>query len=188
MSLGGTVVPVENLAGSLQVAFDAPTVNDLADLLAEAMRRPLTGSARRPQRMHFRGDPRWDELFPHLTELGVEVTLHDDLPELEVVRLDFCRQMRKAGSGHVILLSPLPADAGRQFPAVSAWVQECGWIEIGRRAGSGFVARAFDEAGLVFENSSSNTLEEALAALEEALAGQIRGGEAIVRSLPRVEK
>ena len=31
-----------------------PTVNDLADLLADAMRRPLTGSARRPEHIHFR--------------------------------------------------------------------------------------------------------------------------------------
>src|SRR2546421_263773 len=31
-----------------------PNVNDLADLLAEAMRRPLTGSARRPQHIRFR--------------------------------------------------------------------------------------------------------------------------------------
>jgi hypothetical protein len=38
-----------------------PTVNDLADLLADAMRRPLTGSARRPAQMHFRANPRWDE-------------------------------------------------------------------------------------------------------------------------------
>src|SRR4051795_13765329 len=36
-----------------------PTVNDLADLLADAMRRPLTASARRPAHMHFRGNPRW---------------------------------------------------------------------------------------------------------------------------------
>ena len=35
----------------------APTVNDLADLLADAMRRPLTGSARRPARIHFREQP-----------------------------------------------------------------------------------------------------------------------------------
>lgn len=35
-----------------------PTVNDLADLLADAMRRPLTGSARRPAHMHFRANPR----------------------------------------------------------------------------------------------------------------------------------
>ena len=72
-----------------------PTVNDLADLLADAMRRPLTGSARRPGRIHFRGNPRWDELFPHLKELGIEVTIHDELPELEEVCLDFLRQMRR---------------------------------------------------------------------------------------------
>ena len=34
-----------------------PTVNDLADLLADAMRRPLTGSACRPEQIHFRGNP-----------------------------------------------------------------------------------------------------------------------------------
>src|SRR4051812_26243722 len=33
-----------------------PNVNDLADLLADAMRRPLTGSARRPESIHFRSN------------------------------------------------------------------------------------------------------------------------------------
>src|SRR3954451_9043587 len=60
-----------------------PTVNDLADLLADAMRRPLTGSARRPKQIHFRHNPRWEELLPHLKELGIEVTVHDELLELE---------------------------------------------------------------------------------------------------------
>src|SRR4051794_26894612 len=73
-----------------------PTVNDLADLLADAMRRPLTGSARRPAHLHLRGNPRWEELFRHLNELGIEVTAHDELPELEEACLDFLRQMRKA--------------------------------------------------------------------------------------------
>src|SRR6266545_5551253 len=34
-----------------------PTVNDLADLLADAMRRPLTGSPRRPEHLHLRDNP-----------------------------------------------------------------------------------------------------------------------------------
>src|SRR5437763_6667567 len=79
-----------------------PTVNDLADLLADAMRRPLTGSPRRPEHMHFRANPRWEELFPHLKELGIEVTLYDDLPELEEGYLDFLREMRKASPGPLI--------------------------------------------------------------------------------------
>lgn len=166
-----------------------PTVNDLADLLADAMRRPLTGSARRPEHIHFRANPRWDELFPHLNELGIEATLHDDLPELEEVYLDFLREMRKARPGPIIMLSPRPADAGRQFPAVNQWVQGSGWIEVGWRKDAGFVARALDEAGVVFENNSSNTLAEALAALEEGLAGRFRDQQAALRSSsPKVEK
>jgi hypothetical protein len=159
-----------------------PTVNDLADLLADAIRRPLTGSARRPEHMHFRANPRWDELFPHLNELGIEATLHDDLPELEEVYLDFLREMRKASPGPIIMLSPRPADLGRQFPALAMWVQEGGWIEVGRRKGAGFVARVLDDAGVVFENNSSTTLAEALAALEEGLAGRISNHAAALPS------
>ncbi len=166
-----------------------PTVNDLADLMADAMRRPLTGSARRPGAMHFRANPRWEELFPHLNDLGIEVTLQDDLPELEEVCLDFLREMRKASPGPVILLSPRPADPGRQFPALNQWVQESGWIEVGRRRKAGFVACAVDDAGVVFENNNSTTLAEALAALEEGLAGRFSKQEAAVRSSsPTVKK
>jgi hypothetical protein len=172
----------------LPVAY-TPTVNDLADLLADALRRPLTGSARRPQRIHFRGDPRWEELFPHLKELGIEVTLPDELPELEEVYLDFCRQMRKAGSGPIIMLSHRPARVDQQFPAVGEWVQESGWIEVGRRQEAGFVTRALDANGLVFENNGNKTLAEAMAALEEGLAGRFRDQAAALRSSsPTVEK
>jgi hypothetical protein len=166
-----------------------PTVNDLADLLADAMRRPLTGSARRPDRIHFRANPRWEELFPHLKELGIEATLHDDLPELEEAYLDFLREMRKASPGPVILLSPRPADPGRRFPAIDLWVRESGWIEVGRRKGAGFVARALDDGGVAFENNSGTTLGEALAALEEALAGRFSNQEpALLPPSPTVQE
>ena len=165
-----------------------PTVNDLADLLADAMRRPLTGSARRPDRIHFRANPRWDDLFGHLKELGIEATLHDDLPELEEAYLDFLREMRKASPGPVIMLSPRPTDPGRQFPALRQWVRESGWIEVGRKEAR-FVARALDDAGLAFENNSSTTLGEALAALEEGLAGRFSNQEAaLLPPSPTVKK
>lgn len=166
-----------------------PTINDLADLLADAMRRPLTGSARRPEHIHFRANPRWEELFPHLNELGIEVTVQDDLPELEEVSLDFLREMRKASPRSIIMLSPRPADVGRQFPAIDKWVQENGWIEVGRRKDARFVVRALDEAGVAFENNSSSTLAEALAALEEGLAGRIKDhGTALRSSSPPAKK
>jgi len=151
-----------------------PTVNDLADLLADAMRRPLTGSNRRPEHIRFRANPRWEELFSHLNELGIEVTLHDELLELEEVCLDFCRQMRKGGSGPIIMLSPRPAPVSDQFPTIGKWVQESGWIEVGRRKEAGFVARALDDNGLVFEDDRSKTLAEALAAMEKGLAERFK--------------
>ena len=128
-------------------------------------------------------------MFGHLKELGVEVTLQDDLPELEEVYLDFLREMRRGGGGPIIMLSPRPADPGRQFPALGMWVQESGWIEVGRRKGAGVVARALDDGGVVFEDNSSSTLGEALAALEEALAGRFGKQEAALpSSSPTVKK
>src|SRR4051812_46671448 len=57
-----------------------PTVNDLATLLAHAMRRPLDGNAYRPRLIRLRGHHQWRELFPVLKELGVEVSVERDLP------------------------------------------------------------------------------------------------------------
>lgn len=167
-----------------------PTVNDLADLLADGMRRPLIGSARRPARIHVRRNPRWDELFPHLKELGIEVTLDDELIELEEVCLDFLRQMRQASPGPIIMLSHRSTTTiDQQFPAVGQWVQESGWIEVRRRKEGGFVARALDDNGPVFENNGSNTLAEAMAALEEVLTGRFKDHESALRSsLPTVKK
>src|SRR5260370_35273515 len=41
-----------------------PTVNDLATLLANAMRRPFVDGSPRPRRVHVRGPPELQELFP----------------------------------------------------------------------------------------------------------------------------
>ena len=149
----------------------APNVNDLADLLADAMRRPLTGSARRPEQIHFRDNPRWEELFRHLNDLGIETLNHDELPLVVEVYEDFLRQMRKASPKPIIMLSPCRSPNEELFPAVTQWVNGgYGHIEIGDQDGFGFIARALDYGGLVFEDKKPTTLAESLAALEQALA------------------
>jgi hypothetical protein len=60
-----------------------PSVHDLAALLAQAMRRPLTEEARRPRRLYVRGHPQWRELFPHLKELGISVSVRRELPRVQ---------------------------------------------------------------------------------------------------------
>jgi hypothetical protein len=146
-----------------------PNVNDLADLLADAMRRPLTGSARRPEQIHFRGNPRWAELFRHLNELGITISMQDELPRIEQAYEDFLREMRKASPAPIIMLPPSGSQIAKQFPAVAAWVQGHGHIEIGDQESFGFVVRALDYGGLVFEDDRAGTLVEAMAVLEKGL-------------------
>jgi hypothetical protein len=110
-----------------------PNVNDLADLLAEALRRPLTGRARRPEHIRFRGNPRWEELFRHLHELGIATSVHEELPQVVEVYEDFLRQMRKASPGPIFMVSAGRGRVAEQFPAVARWVWGCGHIEIGDR-------------------------------------------------------
>jgi hypothetical protein len=148
-----------------------PDVNDLADLLAAAMRRPMTDQAHRPRRISVRGNPRWEELFPHLQQLGVEVAVQNDLPGVEPVYRDFLRQMRRARSTPLILRTPGSTDVQQLFPAIAKWVRGYGHIEIGDQEGFGFIVRAIDYGGVVFEDNKPDTLVEAMAALEKGLAG-----------------
>ena len=153
----------------LMVVEYNPNVNDLADLLADAMRRPLTGQARRPEHLHFRNNPRWEELYRHLNDLKIETSIHDELPKVEEVYEDFLREMRKASPGPFFMVSPGRGHIAEQFPAVAKFVKGCGHIEIGDQENVGFVVRALDLGGLVFEDNKAEALAEALAALEKGL-------------------
>lgn len=147
-----------------------PNVNDLADLLADAMRRPMTAEAHRPRQIVFRANPRWDELFPHLKQLGIEVSVQNELSHIEPVYEDFLRQMRRARSSPLILRTPSSTDVEKSFPAIAKWVNGYGHIEIGDQEGFGFIVRAIDYGGVVFEDGKPGTLAEAMAVLEKGLA------------------
>ena len=55
------------------------------------------------------------------------------------------------------------------FPAIARYVRGYGHIEIGDQEMFGFVARALDYGGMVFEDNRPDTLAEAMAALEKGL-------------------
>jgi hypothetical protein len=146
-----------------------PGVNDLATLLAHAMRRPLTEGAHRPRRLLIRNNPRWKELFPHLQKIGVEVALQDDLPTINRVYERCLQDMQKALLARKIKPATEQAAVEKAFPAIAQRVRD-GHIEIGDQEGFGFVVRALDYGGLVFEDDRPTTLAEAMAALEKGLA------------------
>ncbi len=64
---------------------------------------------------------------------------------------------------------PQGEDVETQYPSVAEWVNGYGWIEIGIHDGEGFQARAFDEGGLIYENTDCDSLAEAMRELENGL-------------------
>ena len=72
-----------------------PTVNDLAGMLARAMRRPMEERPHRPTRILLRDNPLWHELLPHLEELRIEVIAQKELPELDAMIEEFAQDLKQ---------------------------------------------------------------------------------------------
>ncbi len=62
-------------------------------------------------------------------------------------------------------------------PNIATWVQGCGWIEIGEQDWQGFVVRALNEGGVIYEAENCGTLSEAMDALEKGLEEWFRESE-----------
>jgi hypothetical protein len=75
---------------------EPPTVNDLARLLADAMRRPLAGSMHRPRCLYLRARTEWTELLPHLRGVGIRAVSQDALPKWDDAFGDLYTQANQA--------------------------------------------------------------------------------------------
>jgi hypothetical protein len=146
-----------------------PSADHLAALLAQAMRRPLTGKAHRPRRLFVRGHPQWKELFPHLEELGIGVLVRQELPKVQEAYEDRLRPLQEVRRAGMVKPTEEQAQVEKLFPALAQWVRG-GHVEIGDQEGFGFVTMALDYGGVVFEDNRPRTLAEAMAALEKGLA------------------
>jgi len=134
-----------------------------------AMRRPLTGKAHRPRCIYVRGHHQWREPFPHLNELGIDVSVRQVLPKINAVYKDYLRQLKEARRAEMIKPTAEQAAVEELFTAIAKWVQGYGHIEIGDQESFGFVVRALSYGNLVFEDDKPGTLAEAMAALEKGL-------------------
>src|SRR5262249_38176209 len=114
-----------------------PSVNDLATILANAMRRPLEGKGRRPTLVRLRGHQQWRELFPVLKELGVEVSVERELPGIEEAYRRHLRRLRDEQRVGMVKPSAEQVKVAAMFPAIARYVDGYGYIEIGDQEGFG---------------------------------------------------
>lgn len=166
----GLVVSKADGALLAQMQVDGrPKAGHLSALLTIALQQPLTGKGQRPSHLHVRGHRQWQELLQPLEELGIKVSIRQELPRVKAAYKQHLEQLRK--SRRAIMVKPSEKQAGieKLFPAVAKWVQGCGHIEIGDQEDFGFTVRAIDYGGMVFEDDKAETLAEAMAALEHGL-------------------
>lgn len=153
-----------------EMQVSRPSINDMATMLANAMLSPLSGDAHRPSRIYARYYTAWDDVYPHLKDIGIKVSIHREFPWIYLFFHERLRQMREMRSPGKVEPTAEQAKVTDMFPAVSKFVQACGYIEIGDLDGCGFVVTAEDYDGVrVFEDDRLCTLAEALTALENEL-------------------
>jgi hypothetical protein len=77
--LGLVVDPGLDLILAKRILEEPPVVQDLALILSDAMGRLLPCDRFRPEVVVLRDNPEWEQLFPYLGQIGVEVVVTDDL-------------------------------------------------------------------------------------------------------------
>jgi hypothetical protein len=90
-----------------------PSVNDLADLLAHAMQGPLSDEGRgRAEGIHLRDNPEWEELFPHLRQLKIEVVLTEALTKWDEAAAELIQYLQAQWSSRAGRQSVIKAELG----------------------------------------------------------------------------
>src|SRR3954464_10739094 len=149
--LGMVLTQTENFHLALQASEAAPGINDLASLLAKAMEHPWVLGKRRPAQIVLRNNPQWEELIPHLEQLKIEVETREALPLWDDATAEYVRKLRASRIGRDVPIFTVPQGFDEAFPALVRWVKTRGRIEIGVEGQQGFVVRALDDVGMVFE-------------------------------------
>jgi hypothetical protein len=111
-----------SILAETQVAGN-PTVNDMATMLANAMLSPLTKDAHRPSRIYVRDYTPWDEVYPHLREIGIKVSIHREFPRIYAAFHDRLRQLRQMRSPGKVEPTTEQAKVAEVFPAIAKFVQ-----------------------------------------------------------------
>lgn len=94
----GLVVDQEHGAVfAMKILEAAPSVNDLAHLLSDAMFRPLHDRCHRPRTIRLLDNPEWQELVQHLHELRIDVECSDDLPAWDDAVAEYQSPMKTCG-------------------------------------------------------------------------------------------
>ncbi|MGQ0636108.1 MAG: tetratricopeptide repeat protein [Planctomycetaceae bacterium] len=139
------VSETERLIRAQQLAMAAPTAAAVFDEVARAMLDPLAGGQKRPSEIQVREAPLWEELRPHLEEIGVDVIYRTELEEADFAVRDLTGVFAKDHSQGSLVTLPGATDSavGELYSAAAEFYRRAPWQRLPVDALIGIESRAF---------------------------------------------
>jgi tetratricopeptide (TPR) repeat protein len=122
----------EDLILAHALSEQAPSSDHLWDQLARSMQQPAPGEPHRPTEVQVRSDGRWDELAPHLEEIGIAVVPADDLDQLDAVFGAMTRDLvGRAPPGLLEMPGMTPERVASFYRAAAGFYRRAPWRKLG---------------------------------------------------------
>jgi tetratricopeptide (TPR) repeat protein len=144
-----------------RITDEPPSAELLFDVLAQAMQHPMAGEPHRPAQLQVRPDERWQNLQPHLEEIGVALSVADNLDLVEHILDEMGEPFGgKPAPGLLDMPGMKPEQVARFFEAAAAFCRQAPWRKIGyesairvecqRFTGGPWYAIVMGQSGLTF--------------------------------------
>lgn len=118
-----------------QIQEETPTAAMLWDVLLKSMQYPAAGEPHRPTELQVRADECWVSLRSHLDEIGVGLTVAEELDQMEVVFTEMCDQVcDRPEPGLLDMPGVTPAQVGSFYEAAADFFRHAPWKKVGYEA------------------------------------------------------
>jgi tetratricopeptide (TPR) repeat protein len=122
----------DDLVLAHEIIEEPPSTDLLWDVLAKAMRKPVVGEPHRPTELQVRPDERWDDLKPHLDEIGITVVPTEELDQWDAVFRDMARHIAgDAPPGLLEMPGIKPEQVASFYRAAAGFYRRAPWRKLG---------------------------------------------------------
>ena len=115
-----------------EMTVEPPSSALIWDTLAIAMERPASGDPHRPIELHVVQNERWDELSPHLDEIGITCVPTDELDQLDFVFDSLSKHLTKDERPGLLEMPGIkPEQVAGLYGAAAGFYQRAPWRKLG---------------------------------------------------------
>jgi tetratricopeptide (TPR) repeat protein len=120
---------------SHRITDEIPSSAVLFDLLAQGMQHPMAGEPHRPSKLQVRPNERWEDLRPHLDEIGIALSVVDNLDLIENIMEGMGEPFGgETGPGLLDMPGMKPEQVARFFVAAASFYRQAPWKKVGYEA------------------------------------------------------